>query len=156
MFGWDFWNKLDVFGSFFFKLPFENQNQQGGQNRLLTAPVRTGEANTYRDCAHCAIRGSSASLHESKLRTLLLMPPGLKESHCHKGLKLKKFRKGFLEVASGYGPTDGCRNTLVKREALFQLHKKEQVTIFSVLAQAELLRAHMLTWIEGTQLRSDH
>lgn len=74
---------------------------------------------------HCAIRGSSA-LSSSQLRTLLWMPPGLKESHCHKGLKPKKFRKGFLEVASGHVPSDGYRNTLVKCEALFQLQKKEQ------------------------------
>ena len=61
----------------------------------------------------------------------------------HKGLKFKrKFSKGFSEEASGYGPTDRYRNMLVKSEASLQLHKKEQITMFSFLAKAELLRAH--------------
>lgn len=99
-----------------------------------------GDKHLQRLTPHCTSRGSSAPLHKSKLRTLLLMPPGLKESHYHKGLKLKEFRKGFLQVASGYGPTDGYRNTGKMGGSSFI--KKEQVTIFSALGKAKLLRAH--------------
>lgn len=68
-----------------------------------------------------------------------------KERHFHKDLKFRrKFRKEFLEVASGYGLNDGCRNTLTKCGGSIQLHKKEQISTFSILAKAGWLKLHLL------------
>lgn len=138
----DFWNKLGLFDYFFPNYHWKTKTSREARTgcwQHMWGQGRQTPAET--DPSLCHLR-QLWPLHKSKLRTLLLTPPGLKEKHCHKGLKLKKLKKGFLHVASGYGPTDGYRNTLVKCEALFQLHKKEQVTIFSVLGKAKLLRAH--------------